>query len=45
MAELEKTFKQNGGEWKEFRIGDLFISYNGDFDIQKTHLNDRGFMW
>ncbi|WP_300933189.1 restriction endonuclease subunit S [uncultured Helicobacter sp.] len=43
MAELEKTFKQNGGEWKEFRIGDLFISYNGDFDIQKTHLNDRGF--
>ncbi|WP_082807818.1 restriction endonuclease subunit S [Helicobacter himalayensis] len=24
LAELEKTFKQNGGEWREFKIGDLF---------------------
>lgn len=29
-------------EWGEYRLGDLFDSYNGDFDIQKTHINGRG---
>ena len=24
LAKLEKDFKQNGGEWKSFKIGDLF---------------------
>ena len=28
--------------WREFRIGDLFKSSNGDFDIQKKHINGRG---
>lgn len=26
----------------EYRIGDLFDSENGDFDIQKSHINDIG---
>ncbi|MFR3672250.1 MAG: restriction endonuclease subunit S [Enterococcus faecalis] len=29
-------------EWGEFRIGDLFESSNGDFDIQKNHINNMG---
>lgn len=29
-------------QWKEFKIAELFESQNGDFDIQKTHLNNRG---
>ena len=29
-------------EWGEYRIGDLFESSNGDFDIQKNHINNRG---
>ncbi|TQR53331.1 hypothetical protein, partial [Campylobacter troglodytis] len=24
LAKLENEFKQNGGKWEEFRIGDLF---------------------
>ena len=28
--------------WGEFRIGDLFKSSNGDFDIQKKHINGKG---
>lgn len=29
-------------EWGEYKLGDLFESSNGDFDIQKTHINDLG---
>lgn len=29
-------------KWGEFKIGDLFDSSNGDFDIQKIHINDKG---
>lgn len=29
-------------EWGEFRIGDLFDSSNGNFDIQRNHINGRG---
>ncbi|UWV80146.1 restriction endonuclease subunit S [Mycoplasmopsis felis] len=29
--------------WKEYRIGDLFESENGDFDIQKSHINNNGY--
>ncbi len=29
-------------EWGEFRIGDLFDSSNGNFDIQKGHINGKG---
>lgn len=29
-------------EWGEYRLGDLFESSNGDFDIQKTHINGKG---
>ena len=29
-------------EWGEYELQKLFTSSNGDFDIQKTHINDRG---
>lgn len=29
-------------EWGEYTLGDLFTSQNGDFDIQKTHINGKG---
>jgi len=29
-------------EWGEFRLGDLFDSSNGNFDIKKEHINDCG---
>nr|WP_283776933.1 restriction endonuclease subunit S [Histophilus somni] len=29
-------------QWGEYRIRDLFDSENGDFDIQKSHINDVG---
>ena len=29
-------------EWKEFRIGDLFIASNGNVDIQKRDINGQG---
>ena len=29
-------------DWQEYRIGDLFESSNGDFDIQASHINGRG---
>ncbi|WP_290770662.1 restriction endonuclease subunit S [Anaerofustis sp.] len=29
-------------EWGEYRIGNLFESSNGDFDIQKNHINNKG---
>lgn len=32
----------SGVEWGEYRIGDLFESCNGDFDIQKSHINGQG---
>ncbi|WP_163532896.1 restriction endonuclease subunit S [Helicobacter suis] len=28
--------------WKKVRVGDLFEPENGDFDIQKRHLNNEG---
>ncbi|BBU47377.1 restriction endonuclease subunit S [Mycoplasmopsis felis] len=30
-------------QWGEYRIGDLFESENGDFDIQKSHINNNGY--
>ncbi|CAK00427.1 restriction endonuclease subunit S [Helicobacter acinonychis] len=32
----------NAVKWGEFRLGDLFEASNGDFDIQKRHINHRG---
>ncbi|MFH5911244.1 restriction endonuclease subunit S [Clostridium perfringens] len=29
-------------QWGEYRLGDLFVSSNGDFDIQKNHINGKG---
>lgn len=29
-------------EWGEYRLGDLFESSNGNFDIQKEHINGKG---
>ncbi|WQX26218.1 restriction endonuclease subunit S [Helicobacter pylori] len=31
-----------GLTWQSFRLGDLFEASNGDFDIQKRHINHRG---
>ena len=32
----------NNIQWNEFKIGELFESSNGDFDIQKKHINGKG---
>ncbi|GHP71519.1 type I restriction modification protein [Helicobacter pylori] len=32
----------NAIKWGEFKLGDLFEASNGDFDIQKRHINHRG---
>ncbi|MCQ2700532.1 restriction endonuclease subunit S [Helicobacter pylori] len=32
----------NAIKWGEFRLGDLFEASNGDFDIQKCHINHKG---
>lgn len=29
-------------EWGEYRLGDLFESFNGNFDIKKEHINGLG---
>ena len=29
-------------QWQEFKIEDLFVSSNGDFDIQQKHINSKG---
>ncbi len=29
-------------KWGEYKLGDLFESSNGDFDIQKEHINGKG---
>ncbi|ELP8579608.1 restriction endonuclease subunit S [Campylobacter upsaliensis] len=42
LRELETEFKQNGGVWRDIEIHKLFTPQNGDFDIQKIHLNDKG---
>lgn len=39
---LESEFIQNGGEWKEVEIQELFDGKVGNFDIQKMHLNGKG---
>ncbi|WP_121070240.1 restriction endonuclease subunit S [Helicobacter pylori] len=31
-----------GLRWQSFRLGDLFEAGNGDFDIQKRHINHKG---
>ncbi len=32
----------NAIKWGEFKLGDLFEASNGDFDIQKHHINHKG---
>lgn len=32
----------NTADWKEFKIGDLFEGYSGDFDIKQKHINEKG---
>ncbi|MFB1283219.1 restriction endonuclease subunit S [Helicobacter pylori] len=32
----------NAIKWGEFRLGDLFEASNGNFDIQKRHINHKG---
>ncbi|MCI7429492.1 MAG: restriction endonuclease subunit S [Bacteroidales bacterium] len=39
-APLDK--KLQAVKWGKFRLGDLFESSNGDFDIQKNHINGKG---
>ena len=39
-ASLNK--KLQAVKWGKYTLGDLFTSQNGDFDIQKTHINGKG---
>lgn len=39
MAELEKTFKSNGGEWKEFKLVDLFHYKRGTRLIKEERID------
>ena len=40
---MEEDFKKDGGSWKNFKIGDLFDSSNGNTDIQQIHINGKGY--
>lgn len=42
MQTLEDDFKKSGGKFEKYQIEDLFTSSNGNFDIQKTHINGLG---
>lgn len=42
MQELVDKFKKYGGCFNEYKIGELFTSQNGNFDIQQKHINGRG---
>ena len=42
LQRLEMDFKAGGGTFEEYRLGDLFESSNGDFDIQQKHINGEG---
>lgn len=42
MEKLKKDFEASGGKWKEWKLGDLFVSSNGNFDIQQIHINGKG---
>ncbi len=33
----------NTEKWRKFKIGDLFDGENGDFDIKKEHISNKGF--
>lgn len=34
----------NNIEFKDYKLEDIFNSSNGDFDIKKEHLNDKGYL-
>jgi hypothetical protein len=40
--ELLSQIRGGGTRFSKFRISDLFVSQNGNTDIQKKHINDRG---
>lgn len=42
LEKLTKNFEKNGGKWKEYSLHELFIPSNGDFDIQKKHIDNIG---
>ena len=43
LAELKKEFEQNGGEWKEFKIGELFsVSSNPQLNKESFHFSTNG---
>lgn len=43
LAELKKKFEQNGGEWKEFKIGELFsVSSNPQLNKESFHFSTNG---
>lgn len=43
LAELKKEFEQNGGEWKEFKIGELFsVSSNPQLNKESFHFSKNG---
>jgi len=40
--EASLNVKLKNVKWGEYRLGDLFTSSNGNFDIQKSHINSNG---
>ena len=42
MKTLKDNFIASGGKWEEYELGKLFVSSNGDTDIQKQHINNEG---
>lgn len=42
LQELENQFISSGGSFKKYKIGELFASQNGNFDIQQKHINGKG---
>lgn len=43
LNKLENEFIKDGGSYKKYKIEELFVSENGDFDIQKKHINNKGY--
>ena len=43
LEKLNKEFEQNGGEWKEFKIGELFsVSSNPQLNKESFHFSTNG---
>ena len=39
---VAREFRSNDGKFEEIRLEAFFDSFNGNFDIQKEHINGNG---